>query len=42
MDIFEEYAIFRALLICYLLHTGMLFGLFFDPEDEESIFLKHG
>jgi hypothetical protein len=24
---------------CYLLHTGFLLGLFFDHEDESSMFL---
>jgi hypothetical protein len=41
-DVLEEYAVFRALLTCYLLHTGLMLGLLFDPEAEESIFLKHG
>jgi hypothetical protein len=26
---------------CYLLHPGLLLGLFFDPEDEGDMFLRN-
>jgi hypothetical protein len=26
---------------CYLLHDGLLHGLFFDPEDEGNVFLRN-
>jgi hypothetical protein len=26
---------------CYLLHSGLLFGLFFDPEDGGEMFLRN-